>query len=373
MRIADRNPQALADRPPTSRTPGAEDIGAPISTLMPPSGRTSTRRGPPRVAMVNSSPSARPVFEQIPCEHADAVAAHLGDAAVSVPVIHEPEGVSRLIRCGQNTCSGPPHRRHLLRSARRNGSPARFGPRTGRVGPHRGGRTTRSTPSPPSPALRSHSRATSAGKDREPIGVRQDHEVVLGTVSLREPHTPILVGRASDRGRPRRVIGPRLRPCCRPAGVWCMDRANPPASSGARVVRRRSRDCVTGRRSAAYPLNHELGPSASAAASRPGSRRVEPADAGIAPEPRLLPAREAPRRAHRLLPRPLLRALTGEEPEHLGIAKGTARRRGLRAARRPQADVPRPRNPRATSPPPAPRCARQAAPAARARPICTAG
>ena len=98
--------------------------------------RPTTARAPRRPGWPGraSRPGvARPGVEQVAGEDPHPVAAHLGERAVGVPVVHEPLGLAGACR------------------PRRDASPTR---------------TTRSTPSAPMPRRRSHSAATSAGRQR---------------------------------------------------------------------------------------------------------------------------------------------------------------------------------------------------------------
>ena len=113
------------------RASGPEHRGMPMSTVMLAVRLRPDQPGPAAGRDGELGPAHQVVVEQVPGEHPDAVAAHLGQAAVGVAVVHEPL--------------------RTVAASRR---------RVGRVTAHPDGR---STPSAPSPARRSQSRAARPG------------------------------------------------------------------------------------------------------------------------------------------------------------------------------------------------------------------
>ncbi len=167
VRVADADPQAVPDHAADHGPSRAEDGGrahvhADLAVRFhadladPGPGRHRERR-----------PGGQAVLQQVAGEHADAVAAHLGDAAVGVAVVHEP-----LRRAGFRGASG-----------RGTGFPRSRWPGAGQ----RGGtdHPQHAVRPDPGPAV-----AQPRGGGRREVmlaaGVGQDHEVVLGAVALGE-------------------------------------------------------------------------------------------------------------------------------------------------------------------------------------------
>ena len=71
----------------------------------------ATSRTPARVPIGELRPGGQAVVEQVPGEHPDPVAAHLGDAAVGVAVVHEPLGAPPVGQAGPVPGLGPGRRR----------------------------------------------------------------------------------------------------------------------------------------------------------------------------------------------------------------------------------------------------------------------
>ncbi len=182
------------DRPPSTASPGPSTATAPMSTVTPHRRRPvrRTRRGPDRVATVNSGPSARPCADQVPGEHPDPVAAHLGDAAVGVAVVHEPLRPGRAAR-GPGRSIAAPVRADCPGCAADCAGRARR-PVSG--APYRPQHPVRADARP---AGRTAGPRDAAVSPAGAVRVEQDHEVVLGAVPLREPHEPIVASARSSR------------------------------------------------------------------------------------------------------------------------------------------------------------------------------
>ena len=97
---------------------------APMSTVIAPSAATQTCLAPARVCTTSGRAVGQSMGEQVAREYADAVAAHLSEAAVSIAVVHEP-GIrpAAPVRTARRIPSAPsPNRRSQSRVTSSAGS-----------------------------------------------------------------------------------------------------------------------------------------------------------------------------------------------------------------------------------------------------------
>ena len=168
-------------RPPRS-SPYTRGTGMRTETASP-----VTRR-PPRPARVQDRDPARlgqPGLHQIAGVHPHTVAAHLGQRAVGVPVVHEPLGLARCRRLGARRTHHPQH-------------------------------TVAADAAAPVAQRRDERRPSAAAA----VGVGQDHEVVAGAVALGEAHAPSSVSDHRARiASPRTLVRRRAPVTARPPAL----------------------------------------------------------------------------------------------------------------------------------------------------------